>query len=853
MGSQGTRQENRDREVPFLIEETATHTSEQREREGTLGNLPVQLTRLVGRDATLGELRSLVWRTRVLTLCGPGGAGKTRLGIALADAVRPDFVGGAWWVDLSSTFDSDLVPQVVASAVLQKELTSDPAPAALAHRFPESTLLVLDNCEQVADGCADFILALLERSQSLRVIATSRQPLGVPGEQVWRVGGLAVTGSDPLDDDQDERDERDERDDDADDGAVSLFIERAVEASRRFDPDAPGVRDSVRRICQWLDGMPLPIELAAARVPVLSVGQIAERLERDASVLRHTNRAAPERHRTLDATLEWSHRMLEPDEQRLFRRLGAFRGPFSLSAAEYVCAGYQLDAAEVLDVLAVLIDRSLVQVVDDPDEPRYRLLATVRQYAAAKLWDTSEAPTVRWRHAEFFSALADRAQPGLAAGEQLHWLQRLAIERDNMIEALEWLLDESIEDAARLASLLWPFWYRRGFYREARMWLEQILLRVAEVPPAVRGDIQVKLGQVAFLQCDYEVASEHLNAALELVGELGDQRAAAVALQRLGSIAREQGRYDQARDLHERSLAVWRELGDAKGIAASQDYLGFVAWLRGDSDTAEEACTAALAEFQRTGDLQASATALVNLGACALYREAFGVAEQRLEKALSIARELGFQEGLAWALHELSITARHMRRPPDETAPMLREALLIHRQLGDRWRVASVLEEIACAILARNDPARAVEVLAAAEAVRERLGTPIPPVEAGDRDVVVDQLVRRLNVSAFAAAWSDGRSRELDATIDMVVEALEVPEDIGASRGQLVAPLLTPRELAVLELLAEGHTNREIAAALYISASTAGVHVSNILRKLGAKRRVDAAGIAHKMGLLPAR
>ena len=313
------------------------------------------------------------------------------------------------------------------------------------------------------------------------------------------------------------------------------------------------------------------------------------------------------------------------------------------------------------------------------------------------------------------------------------------------------------------------------------------------------------------------------------------------------------GRYDQARDLHERSLAIWRQLGDAEGVAASQDYLGFVAWLRGDSDTAEEACNAALAEFQRTGDLQASATALVNLGACALYREAFPIAEQRLEKALSIARELGFQEGIAWSLHELSIAARHTRRPAGETAPMLCEALLIHRQLGDRWRVASVLEEIAGAVLARNDPARAVEVLAAAEAIRERLGTPIPPVEAGDRDVVVDQLVRRLNVSTFAAAWSDGRSREIDATIDMVVEAIEGPEDVGASRSRLVAPILTPRELAVLELLAERHANREIGAALYISASTAGVHVSNILRKLGAKRRVDAAGIAHKMGLIPVR
>jgi DNA-binding CsgD family transcriptional regulator len=385
------------------------------------------------------------------------------------------------------------------------------------------------------------------------------------------------------------------------------------------------------------------------------------------------------------------------------------------------------------------------------------------------------------------------------------------------------------------------------------MWLEQILLRASEISPALQADIQLKVGQVAFLQCDYEVASEHLNSALELVRELGDQRAAAVALQRLGSIAREQGRYDQAWDLHERSMAIWTELGDAEGIATSQDYLGFVAWLRGDFETAEEACNTALAEFQRAGDLQASATALINLGACALYRGTHPIARQRLEKALSIARELGFQEGIAWSLHELAIAARQTRRPAGETAPMLCEALLIHRQLGDRWRVASVLEEIAGAVLARNDPARAVEILAAAEAVRERLGTPIPPVEAAYRDAVLDQLERRLNASTFGAAWSDGRNRALDATVDLVVEAIDVPDDAGPTRGRLVAPVLTPRELDVLELLAEGHTNREIAAALYISASTAGVHVSNILRKLGAKRRVDAAGIAHKMGLLPVR
>src|SRR5581483_7359226 len=245
------------------------------QRGGMLGNLPVQLTRLVGRDAALGELRSLVWRTRVLTLCGPGGAGKTRLANALAETIRPDFVGGAWWIDLSTTFEPGLVSQVVAATILDRDLSGDPAPAALARKLPESTLLVLDNCEQVVDGCAELVVGLLERSQSLRVIATSRQPLGVPGEQVWRVPGLAVGGGtepahqhDGAGDPPADADERDG----ADDGAVALFIERAREGSTGFDPGAPGVLQNVRRICAWLDGMPLAIELAAVRVRVLSVG-----------------------------------------------------------------------------------------------------------------------------------------------------------------------------------------------------------------------------------------------------------------------------------------------------------------------------------------------------------------------------------------------------------------------------------------------------------------------------------------------------------------------------------------------------------------------------------------------------
>jgi predicted ATPase/DNA-binding CsgD family transcriptional regulator len=839
-------------EVALLIEESATQTSKQ--RAGTLGNLPVQLTRLVGRDAALGELRSLVWRTRVLTLCGPGGAGKTRLANALAEAIEPDFVGGAWWIDLSTTFEAGLVPQVVAATVLDRDMSTDPVPAALARKLPESTLLVLDNCEQVVDACAELVVGLLERSQSLRVIATSRQPLGVPGEQVWRVSGLAIDEDGAADghDGADGR-EADNGLEGPDDGAVALFIERAREGSAAFDPNAPGILENVRRVCAWLDGMPLAIELAAARVRVLSVGQIAQRIEHDSNVLRHTARTIPERHRTMDAMLEWSHRMLEPSEQRLFRRLSVFRGSFSLAAAETVCAGYQLDVVDVLDLLAVLIDRSLVQVVDQTQEPRYRLLGTVRQYAAAKLWDGPEGPTVHTRHAEYFLDLAVAARDAVEGPEQTRWLERLELEHDNLEAALQWLTEESIDDGARLARLLWPFWYQRGYYHEARTRFENLIPRAAEISPARRARVLVSAGEVAFLQCDYATAVEHLSAALELVNELGDERAAATALQRLGSIAREQARYDEARDLHLRSLAIWEQLGDESGIAASHDYLGFVGWLSGDEQAAEEHCGQAVSAFQRSGNLRATATALINYGAGALYRGELALARERLEQALADARSVSFQEGIAWALNELAIVTRRERRPAGEYAPILRESLLIHQQLGDRWRLASVLEEIAGAVLVRHDPMVAAELLAAAEAVREQLGAPVPPVEAPDRDAAVEQLARKLNAAKLDAARLAGRGRTLESTIDLAAQEIDDLDAAGGTREDSTVPDLTSRELAVLELLAQGHTNREIATRLYISPSTAGVHVSNILRKLNAKRRVDAAGIAHKLGLLPPR
>jgi predicted ATPase/DNA-binding CsgD family transcriptional regulator len=801
------------------------------------GNLPAQLTSLVGRARELAELSALMAGTRLLTLTGPGGSGKSRLGLAVARAHASEYPGGAWWVNLASLSDPDLVAQHVAGAFDLSPLPAEAAAAALARRVrAQRTLLVLDNCEHVADETAALTVGLLGSCPALQVVASSRQSLGVPGEQLFRVGGLAVNAP---------------GDRSAEPGAVDLFLERAAWAAPSFKV-TDRTTAAAARVCRWLDGMPLAIELAAARVAVLGVEQIAERLEHDWRLLGQTGRGAPARQQTIHATLEWSHRMLTSAEQALFRRLAVFRGTISLEAVEAVGAADEAERATVVDVLARLVDHSLVQVVERAGETRYRLLETVRQYGLEKLAASGEAEAVQAAQTRYLIALAERAQAGLAGPEQARWIERLDAERDDLRAVLDRELADAPETAGRLAGLLWPFWSRRGAYQEARIRLERAAALADQMSPAVRVGVLTGAGVLAFLQCDYLLAGSRLEDALRLNHELGDRRGVATVLQRLASIAREQGRSGAALPQHERSQAVWEELDDRSGVAASLDYLGFVAWLEGDNARAEDLGTRALATFRSSGEAQETAAALINLGAAAGYAGDTPLARRRLDEALSISRQIGYQEGIAWAQHELAILARREHDLPGAAA-LLRTSLRLHYELGDRWRVASVLEEIAGGVLVRVDPAQAAELLGAAEALRDAMQTPLPPAERPDYERAVETLQGRMAPALLERHWETGRARGLERSIPVATEAIArlTSPDAPPWRHAL-ADLLTEREQAVLALLREGHTNREIAAELYISPSTAGVHVSNILRKLGVRSRVQAATLAAQLGLPPA-
>jgi predicted ATPase/DNA-binding CsgD family transcriptional regulator len=810
------------------------------------GYLPAALSSLVGRDEELAALRAALYETRLLTILGTGGCGKSRLALAVAEEARDSFSGGAWWVDLGSLTGTGLVASVVATTLDVPQGQGEDVIGTIArHLRDQPTLLVLDNCEHLVEDAADLTVRMLQTCPSLTVLATSRETLGVQGEQVFRAQGLRVPSSRP------------ERTDDFEADAVVLFMDRARSADPSFSLD-PSEAGMVTRLCRRLDGLPLAIELAAARVSFLGVADLVRRLDEDPGSLRHPSRSAPRRHRTLQDTLEWSHQLLSDDEQVLFRRLAAFHGSFSLLAAETVCAGGEIGRHDVVDLLSGLVDKSLVQVADRGAEHRYRLLQTVLQYAEDKLEASGEVDKVRGAHVDFYVALGEQARTGLEGPDQSRWLERLEVDHDNLRAALRQSLPDEPETGGRLAGALWPFWYRRGYYYEARPWLDSAVGVADKMSPAVRADALLGAGVLAFLQCDYRLGRDELTKALRIYQHEGNRFGAATALQRLGSIAREEAQYLEARLLHESSLAIWEELGDEDGVATSHDFLGFAAWLEGDFDRAEELCSQAVDTLRTGGLRQELAAALTNLGVTRHYRGDDDAALAALEEARVISEAIGYQEGTAWSLHELAVVGGRRER----TADLLRRSLTIHFDLGDRWRVASVLESIAAVILARSDPRRAAELLGATAALREAIGTPVPPAERPDHERAVSQVQASLGPHRYERACSAGAAVSLEQAVDSAARWLEAPSPSsrisaghdgaggdGTDGGDGRDYNLTERERAVLRLVSEGLSNREIGKRLFISTGTAGVHVSNILRKLGVTSRVQAATIASRLDL----
>ncbi len=694
-------------------------------------NLPRQLTSFIGRGREIAEVKRLLSTTPVLMLAGPGGCGKTRLALQVAADLIHAFADGVWLVELAALTDSDLVVQAVASALGAREVPGRPLVATvLDYLRTKELLLILDNCEHLVTACARLAEAIIRSCPRLRVLATSREPLGVPGETVWHVPSLSLAENHRVA--SVERLMLYE--------ATRLFVERAIAVQPRFTL-TPQNAVAVAAVCRRLDGMPLAIELAAARMRVLSADQIAERLDERFSLLTGGGRTALPRQQTLRGTLDWSYDLLSHKERALLRRLSVFAGGWTLEAAEAVCTGEGVETQDILDLLTQLVLKSLVLLNEQEGRVRYRLLETVRQYGRNRLEESGEAAGVKRRHFDWYLHLAEEAEPKLVSADQPVWLNRLEVEHDNLRAALEWSKAEEDDGEAglRLAKALWHFWNVHGHFSAGRGWLETMLSRGRSASAPVRARALAATGFLAYRQGDYDGAIRMCTESLVMFRELGDLSGMGQALYFLGAVAVGQGGYERARTLFMESLTLGRQAGDKRRMAISLNSLGEVARCQGD----------------------------------------YAAARASYEESLTLRREVGDKWGIAIPLGNLGFVALHQGEN-ESAAILFHEALGLARQAVNRLGIAEYLAGLGGVAAAEGRHARAARLLGAADNLRSLLGVPFEPPDQAEYERSLADTRAALSDAAFAEAWAEGRALALNQAIEYALGP-EAPDSLRGS------------------------------------------------------------------------
>jgi predicted ATPase/class 3 adenylate cyclase len=629
--------------------------------DATPGNLPKQITSFVGRKDEQQEVAGLLdGGARLVTLTGPGGCGKTRLAIQVAADAVDRYPHGAWVVDLAAVREPDLVDRSVAAALGVSETSGRSLTSGLVdHLAHRRLLLILDNCEHLVAACAELVDVILRSAADVRVIATSQEALGLLGEAVVRVPSLP------------------------DPDAAQLFADRAALRSSEFAL-TPDNADMVAAICRRLDGIPLAIELAAARIPVLSLQQIAERLDDQFRLLTGGSRNALPRQQTLRAAVEWSYSLLSEPERVVLRRVAVFAGGWTIDAAGVVAANDPLDP-EVLDALDRLVARSLVVAEEQDGVARYRLLESIRLYAQERLTEAGEVAAVRQRHLEWFHALVLRAEPELIGADQALWFDRLAREYDNVRAAMEWCATQpdGAADLLSITAALAYFWLVRGHWGEGRTWLERALETTSGQRTATRARALAAAGDLATEESDLEAADAFLAESLELWRELGDDEGIAKTLSHQGNVARARFEYDTARALLTQALEIREAAGSERGVAVSLRNLGLLAALQRDYVTAADLYKRALPIARALHDKRVQATLTHALALVAFENSDPATARSLSEEGLRLSRELGDKQSIAEHLTVLS-GVHACAGDESAAASTLDEAPALWRSLGSR-------------------------------------------------------------------------------------------------------------------------------------------------------------------------
>jgi len=805
-------------------------------------NFPAMLTSFVGRKREIEEVQQLLAYTHLVSLVGAGGCGKTRLALRVASELGDQYSGGVYWVELARLADSTLVPQAVAKVLNIVEQSGTPLMDTLLESLRGmQTLLVLDNCEHLLGACAQLAEAFAGRP-NIKVLATSREPLGVIGETLYPVLPLALPAV-RLPIDEIRRVE-----------SVQLFVERARSILPTFGLTLDNA-EIVSTICRDLDGIPLAIELASARVSVLNVKQIQERLDHRLDLLISTARA-DERHRTLRAAIDWSYDLLSPSERILLQRLALFTAGFTFSTAESACAWGEIQREDVLDLLSSLVSKSLVVAETlQGSEARYRLLETIRQYAQEKLRASEDWVSAHEHYLACFLRLTEEVAPKLHEQYQHLWLDWLEAEHDNIRAALAWALEQQrIEAGMRIGTALYSFWQTRAYIREGYAWYERFLHQTDDsVPLAVHVNALTWSSVMASFLGDAVTATARGQEAVALCEAAGEEGKPllAVALIGVASGAKAAGDYQTSYRIGGRLIEVYRQLGDLVSLGITIMIQGETAIALGKHDTARSLLEESMALARAAGDKYRIALTLNYMGDLARSERQVVQAQSTYEESLSILRELGATHEIPATLHNLAYIELY-QGDIERAHGLFYESLEAQRALGNQAGVLEGLLGFAALASATGMAAESARLYAAAVANgRARDSASLWALEKLEYEHYIGLARANLSDAEFEAEQEKGRALSMEQAI---AYALNLPFGLPMPSQKGLEPLqvLTEREREVVTLIARGLSNGEIADELVLSKRTVEHHVANILSGLGFTNRAQIVRWAMENGLTQA-